>query len=119
VLSFTILAITFPIWGWFRKSLKAKWLEKQPEQYKHIVLEYGQEPLDNKFWLKQGLKWGAIMFLIISIGFTYLIGNEITWRGLGVGIIIWTIAVLLTGYALKLISTGKLHSRKEKVADVG
>lgn len=119
VLSFAILAITFPIWGWFRKSLKAKWLEKQPERYQHIILEYGQESLDNKFWLKQGLKWGAIMFLIMSIGFPYLIGNEITWRGLGVGIIIWIIAGLLAGYALKLISTGKLHSRKERAARMG
>ena len=37
--SFIILAITFPVWGWFRKSLRANWLEKQPERYRNTEIK--------------------------------------------------------------------------------
>ncbi len=100
-LSLIILAVTFPIWGWFKNSLKAKWLAKQPERYKNIELELSKNPFGKKTWIKTGLGYGAIMFLIMSIGFPYFEDHEITLKSLTVGIVVWTIFGLIFGYTMK------------------
>lgn len=40
--SLIVLVLTFPIWGWFRKTLKQNWLNKQPDRYKNINLEVSE-----------------------------------------------------------------------------
>ncbi len=35
--------LTFPVWGWFKKSMKKSWFEKQPERFKNLNLEYPVE----------------------------------------------------------------------------
>ena len=42
LVSLTVLFLTFPIWGWFRKALKQNWLNKQPDRYKNINLEVSE-----------------------------------------------------------------------------
>lgn len=101
-LSFLILAIVFPIWGWFRKGLKEKWLKKQPKRYENSVIQSIPNPFDKKYWIKTGLLWGAFMFLIMSIGLPYFKGNEITWQTLLLGLVIWTIGGLGYGHMMKL-----------------
>ena len=101
IFSLLILAITFPLWGWFKNSLKAKWLTKQPERYENIELELKVDLFSKKTWIKTGLGWGAIMFLIMSIGFPYLEDTEITLTSLTIGFIVWTIAGLVFGYTMK------------------
>ena len=101
-LSFIILAITFPIWGWFRKSLQEKWLAIQPKRYENIDIEHIPNPFDKKSWINTGLSWGAFMFLIMSIGFPYFDGQEITLKTLLLGLVIWTIGGLGFGYTMKL-----------------
>ena len=112
-LSFLIRAITFPIWGWFRKSLKEKWLEKQPKRYENIDIKHISNPFDKKSWIKTGLSWGAFMFLVMSIGFTYFEGEEITLKTLLLGLVIWTIGGLGFGYTMKLFM-GKTIMKKEE-----
>lgn len=101
-LSFLILVITFPIWGWFRKSLKIKWLEKQPERYKDIDIEKTRNLFDKKSWINTGLSWGFFMFIMMSILFPYFDGTEITLKTIFLGILIWSIAGLVFGYTMKL-----------------
>ncbi|MGM0634832.1 MAG: hypothetical protein ACQESK_02110 [Bacteroidota bacterium] len=101
-LSFIILTVTFPIWGWFKKSLKAKWLKKQPKRYENITIENSKNQFDNKHWIKSGLNWGAFMFLFMSIGFPYFNDQEITWKTLLLGAVFWTIGGLGFGYSMKL-----------------
>lgn len=106
-LSFIILALTFPIWGWFKESLKAKWLEKQPERYKNVNIEMTPNLMDKKTWIKTGLSWGAFMFLIMSVGFPYIDGQEITLKSTSIGLIVWTIAGFGFGYTMKLFMNKK------------
>ncbi len=106
-LSFLILIITFPVWGWFRKSLKAKWLEKQPKRYENIDIESVQNPFSKKNWIKTGLIWGMFMFLIISIGSPYFSGQEITWKTLLSGFVTWIIGGLVFAYIMKLFMKRK------------
>ncbi|MCC5944511.1 MAG: hypothetical protein JJT94_06215 [Bernardetiaceae bacterium] len=115
-LSFLILAITFPIWGWFRKMLREKWLEKQPKRYKNIDIKPVPNLLDNKNCIKTGLVWGAFMFLIMSIGFPYFDGQEITWKTVLFGIVIWTISGLGFAYTMKLFMNKTINKKEENTA---
>jgi preprotein translocase subunit Sss1 len=58
---------------------------------------------DHKNWIKTGLLWGLFMFLVGSIGFPYFNGQEITWKSVLLGIVIWTIGGLGFGYTMKFI----------------
>ncbi len=113
IASFIILALTFPIWGWFRKRLKAKWLEKQPNRYENIDIDQTKNPFSKKDWIASGLIWGALMFLTMTIAYPYLVGHEITGKTLLFGLIMWTIGGIGFGYTMKLWSTRSLK-KKEK-----
>ncbi len=117
VFSFLILALTFPFWGWFRKSLKAKWLEKQPKRYEHIEIKHHSNQFDKKGWIKTGLSWGAFMFVIMSIGFPFIDGQEITWKSLLLGLVIWTIGGLAFGYIMKLFINKGTNNNDNTYAD--
>jgi hypothetical protein len=101
-LSAIILALTFPIWGWFRINMKAQWLAKQPKRYDHIDIENIPNPFDKTTWWKVGLSFGATMFLLMSIGFPYFNGEVITQNALVIGILVWAIGGLGFGYVMKL-----------------
>lgn len=111
-LSFLILAITFPIWGWFKKGLKAKWLENQPQRYENNVIEEIQNPFDKKSWIKTGLSWGLFMFLIMTVAYPYLDGREITLKSLCLGLVIWAIGGLGFGYTMKVFMNKTVTSKK-------
>lgn len=100
--SLLLLLVTFPIWGWFRKTLKQNWLNKQPERYKNLNLDLHEEKNTTKNWLKMGLIWGAIMYVIMTSVFPIFEQKEITQRGLLIGIPIWLIAGLGFGLIMKI-----------------
>lgn len=99
-LSFVILIVTYPIWGWFRKSLKSKWMSKQSKRYENIDLANIPNPYDRSTWLYSGLTWGGFMFIMMSLIFPFLMGEEISTNSLLFGALIWTIAGLIFGYTL-------------------
>jgi len=109
---FLILAVTFPIWGWFRKTLKAKWLAKQPSRYEDLDLNYTVKFLKDYNWIKSGLQWGAFMFVFMTFLFPYIDGGPITWEKILIDIPIWTIGGLCFGYWMKwfLSRKGKKQS---------
>ncbi|MFT6192966.1 MAG: hypothetical protein ACJAV8_002416 [Polaribacter sp.] len=114
--SFIILAITFPVWGWFRKSLRANWLEKQPERYRNIEIKIRPNPFDKINWKKTGLSWGAFMFIIMSFVFPYFYGQEITLKSISLGAVIWTIAGLLFGYTMKIFMNKAINKKVKNMA---
>jgi len=100
--SLLILTITFPLWGWFRKSLKENWLKKQPERYKNLNLEFPKKKNTTKNWLKSGLFFGLFMF-VFSIVVNPLISNvQITQKMILLNILIWTVGGLGFGYIMKI-----------------
>lgn len=101
-LSLIILTITFPIWGWFKNTLKAKWLEKQPERYKNLDIDTIPNPFDKKSWVQTGLSWGAFMFLVMTFGLPYFSGQNITLKNVIIGLVLWTLTGLGFGYTMKL-----------------
>jgi len=114
--SFIVLTLTFPFWGWFRKSLKKQWLKKQPERYKNINIETSPNPFGKKSWFKTGLTWGVLMFLIMSIVFPYFKGQEITLKILLIEFAIWIISGLIFGYIMKLFMNQTIkHKSKNEI----
>ncbi len=100
--TYIILALTSPVWWWFRKDLKQKWLEKQPKRFENINPEKYYNPFDNKRWVFTGLAFAMIMFVIMSLIFPLIKRESITWVSITVGIISSTIGGLLFGFTMKL-----------------
>lgn len=99
--SLIILAVTYPIWGWFKKSLKQKWLDKQPERFRNINLEYPDKSNTTKNWLKSGLFFGLFMFIGMVIISPMINGDDITRNSILTGIPLWLICGLAWGLTMK------------------
>ena len=98
--SLLILTITYPIWGWFEKTMKQKWLDKQPDRYKNLNLEILEKKNTTKHWLKSGLFFGLFMTVIMQILFPLIENKEITPKSILIGIPLWLICGL--GWALTM-----------------
>lgn len=111
--SFILLALTFPLWGWFKNSLKKKWLEKQPHRFKNLDLESIPNPYENGGWIKIGSMWGLCMFVIMTFIFPLMSGEDITLKSILTAIPIWVIGGLIFGYSMKFTMNrkGKRHSK--------
>jgi hypothetical protein len=109
--SLLIIVLTFPFWIWFYKPLKRSWLEKQPKRYENIT--YKLPKFNEVSWIKMGLKWGAFMFLIMSIIMPLIDGKKLKLSEIGFGIVIWTLGGLGFGYWMKKWNG---HKRKKMMS---
>ena len=112
--SLIILTLTFPIWGWFRKSLKQNWLDKQPERYKNLTYELPEQKIKAKKWLKEGLSWGLFMYIIMNVVAPLIVGEDITKPGLLLGLPMWLIIGFGWGFVMKLWMNRKGKANKAK-----
>ena len=97
--SLIVIILTFPIWIWFVKRWKKNWLIKQPSRFENINME--EITYENASWLKTGISWGAIMFILMTIVYPLIGGKEITLTMILIGIPIWTVAGLGFGYTMR------------------
>jgi len=100
--SLIILAITFPIWAWFRKPLKENWIKRQPERYKNVNLEIPRKKNSTKKWLKLGLFWGLFMYITMTFLFPLIEQEQISSKKILIGIPIWLFGALFFGYSMKI-----------------
>lgn len=100
-LSFLLLCLSYPIWGWFKNDLKRKWLEKQPERFINLDLEKTSNPFEHKGWIKQGLTWGLLMYIFMGVLFPLMLREPITWARLLWQIPYWGIVGLAYGYFMR------------------
>lgn len=114
VFSFIIWAVTFPIWGWFRKSLRKRWLEKQPERYKDLNLIDVYNPFDDRNWFKSGMIFGFSMFIIMGIIFPLIARDPITFRSIVANIVTWTIGGLVFGFSMRIFSNKTIEKVEDK-----
>lgn len=109
--SLILLSLTFPVWGWFKKSLKQKWLLKQPERYQNINLEIPKKKNTTKNWLKIGLLWGLFMYLIMIFIFPLIQQEQITRLKILIGIPVWLLSGLGFGYIMKIWMNRKVKEQ--------
>ncbi len=96
--TFVALAITSPIWYWFRNPLYNKWLAKQAGRYKKLDLETSD--FQKHTWWQQGLGWGMFMF-VATILLDKLWSEEYTIQKLLFHFVWWIIAGLIFGLIMK------------------
>lgn len=96
--TFLVLLVTAPIWYWFKDSQKKKWLAKQPARYENLDLQ--TPTIKKNVWWKQGLSWGAMMFIFMSF-FSYAEGEPLTTKRLIISAVTWTIGGLIFGLAMR------------------
>lgn len=99
--SLLVLGLTYPLWIWFKKPLKEKWLQKQPERFENLNLQIDNNKNKTKNWLKTGLIFGVLMYVWMILLFPLILGEEITQKSMLIGIPIWLICGLLFGLTMK------------------
>lgn len=103
--TYLLLGLTFPVWIWFKSKWKKDWLSKQPERYNNLDLKNVPDYFEGKGWIKQGLLWGLIMYVFMTLMFPIIDEEGITLKKALIGIPIWTLGGLGFGYAMKLINS--------------
>lgn len=96
--AYLLMIITFPVWGWFKSSWKAKWLEKQPARYENIT--FGQVRHSDIAWWKIGLRFGGFMYVFMTLFFLILEPSEFSYVAL-ISIPLWLCGGLAFGYIMK------------------
>jgi len=65
----------------------------------------------NKNWIKTGLKFGFLMFLIVGVVFAIIQGTMLSWQYLLINFVIMMLGGLVYGLLMKIYFT--LTSRKK------
>ncbi|WP_019675972.1 hypothetical protein [Arsukibacterium perlucidum] len=98
--SLLLLALTFPIWGWFRKPLKAKWKSyKKNEQLANKDTELVKAK--DISGIKMGLTFGALMFCVMSL--PQIISQNTSVKMILTQVAIWLVAGLAFGGIMKFV----------------
>lgn len=60
---------------------------------------------EGKNWIKTGLMFGFLMFLIVGVAFAVLQGRMLSWQYLGINFVIMTLGGLVYGLLMKIYFT--------------
>ena len=102
--SYLLLALTFPIWIWFKDKWKKAWLKNQPERYKNLDLENVPSSFEGYGWVRKGLNWGLFMFIFMTLIAPLIFSESITLTSTIIKFFGWAIAGLIYGYTMKLLA---------------
>lgn len=94
-----LLAITSPVWYWFKDRWKEQWLEAQRRKFSRTL---DLSPPDFVWW-KDGIQWGLFMFVFTDIVGPLIFGDRITTGKLLLGIPFWIIGGLLFGLMMRAL----------------
>ena len=97
-LAYLILAITYPLWGWFSDNIRQQWLAKQPARYENTGTEYPQ--YENTPWVKIGLTFAGIAF-IAAAGMQVILGSEQLIESLLISLASSAVGGLIFGLIMK------------------
>ena len=100
--SLIILVVTFPIWYFFYKYLRKKWIIRQPKRYENLKINTICNPFGKGSWIITGLTWGGMMFLFMTLLYPYFMGLEITLSTILIGFVVWLFGGLGFGYTMKI-----------------
>jgi MFS family permease len=99
-ISFILLAITYPLWGWYKDKLKAIWLQKQPEKYLNLNTRISRNSYKSIKWMLLGLAGGILSFIIMSVQ-TFFKNGYIHVPEILCMMIAYTLAGLFWGFFMK------------------
>ena len=114
IFSLIILVVTFPIWGWFRNSLKGSWLKKQPARFANIDTTKILNPYEGRGWIKEGLSFGFFMYLFMVIFMPLISEHQLTLKSVLVGIPAWIVGGIGFGFIMRLMMNKKENNKTAK-----
>lgn len=97
--SFILLALTAPLWWWFRDALKAAWLMRQPARY--AKLDLSNLTFAKTSWLAAGTGFGGLMFLFYILFDPWYYGGVLTTQKFLGALFSSALAGLLFGLMMK------------------
>lgn len=100
-----ILAITSPIWFWFKDYLFKKWLEKQPRRYEDAKPQ--PYVFERKEMIGTGIAFGSFMFLFNCILMFLIEEQKFTFFYISISVVISLFAGILFSLLLKFFLKGK------------
>jgi len=71
-----LIFATYPVWIWFRDSLKKKWLAAQPARYRIIDLAYDENRGKTSF-IFDFIEWTIMIGLVGFVAVPFITGNRI------------------------------------------
>jgi hypothetical protein len=102
-----VLAITFPIWGWFRHRLKANWLAKQPARCANAnPLDIAPKHFKINPW-KLSLYFGSAMLIFFVLMDGWKFGWSHALQSLWWLTMLWMIGGLAFGFTFKYLMEKK------------
>lgn len=80
--SYIILALTFPVWTWFEKSSRKRWMQLQPARFRNLQQKNRKDPFGNERWVRTGLLIGLFYLIMIGLIQPLIDGDPISWTHL-------------------------------------
>lgn len=113
MVSLMILGVTAPLWIWFRKPMKKRWLRSQQKKCSRpLNLE---EPGFN--WPVHGILWGCFMFLFMGLFYPWATGTAMSRGKTAFTLLWWLTCSLGYGYFMKILQDRE-DRKKQKTARV-
>lgn len=120
VLSIVMRAITYPLWFWKKEDMKARWMEKQRLKSENLDTTVVAHKEVN--WVKMGVKFGGIMFILMTVFFKVVQYTddpqgdtvlEHVWDVpfLLTSLVLWALGGLAFGYGMKYFM-GRVNKTK-------
>jgi predicted ABC-type exoprotein transport system permease subunit len=66
------------------------------------MLKFDSSIYDKNNWLKSGLVWGVIMFLLMSVCYPLITDESITVKSFLIGLIVYSVGGITFGFVMKL-----------------
>lgn len=110
--SWIIIVITSPLWIWYKKPLKEKWLKNQAKKFEELVIAEIKNPYAGKGWIKEGLGWAFFMFVFMNFVFPLIKEETVTLNKVLISIPIWILGGLSFGYTMKKFYNRQIKERE-------
>ncbi|HEY9561941.1 MAG TPA: hypothetical protein VIR29_14250 [Anseongella sp.] len=86
--SMLVLAVTFPLWIWFKKPLKEHWLRAQPARFRDLEKQYRKDPYGERWWLSNSLWSGGFFSVVFGLLLPLIQGHPFSWSRVIIGLLI-------------------------------
>jgi len=102
--SLIILAITFPLWIWFKKPVEEKWFEKEKGRFAKVK-EQGLVQAKTTQWYKLGIRVALFMFVLMLI--SKMLSDQLTAESIVRLVFICSVGGLAFGIFMKKFQSSR------------
>lgn len=112
--SLVVLTAAFPLLALFRKTMRERWLQKQPQRFTKIRPNLVPDPFANSGWVAYGTAFGFTMFVLNGIIFPQLCNVDFMALDIVAVLPVWLLGGLAWGYIMKIYSDTDKEDENEE-----